>query len=59
MIEQAHISFTELYHADEFQQASSFREQVCLTVNSMRTDHFNIPFSEIAIVFGVSKGTIV
>jgi hypothetical protein len=49
----------QLYHTDEFQQTSSFREQIYLAVDYVRTDGVSISFGEIAILFGVAKGAIV
>jgi hypothetical protein len=49
----------ELSQTDEFQPPSSFHEQLYLTVDYMCTDGLTIPCSKIAIIFGLSKRTIV
>lgn len=52
------ILFTELYHTDEFQEADSFRRQIFLAVEYLRTDGVSFPWSAIGTLFGVSKATV-
>jgi hypothetical protein len=57
--EQAHLAFCEFYNTPEFQSISSFREQISITVDYMRTYGLSIPFSEIGGIFRVSKRTVI
>jgi hypothetical protein len=59
MIQEADIAFCELDNSPEFQGVSCFREQVSLAVDYMRSDGFLIHFSQIVVIFGVSKGIII
>jgi hypothetical protein len=56
---QAHLAFCELYKTPEFQSVSSFRKQISITRDCMRTGGLSIPFSQIAGIFRISKGTII
>jgi hypothetical protein len=57
--EQAHLAFCELYNTTEFQNVSSCRQQITVAVDCMRTDGLSTPFSQIAGIFRVSKGTTI
>jgi hypothetical protein len=56
--EHARCAFSELYNTDEFQAADSFRRQIFLSVDYLRSDRLTIPLSGIGTIFGVSKSTI-
>jgi hypothetical protein len=56
--DEVHNLFTELYNTDEFQRADSFRDQIFLAVEYLRSEEVSIPFSAIGTLFGVSKATI-
>jgi hypothetical protein len=59
MIQEAHLTFCELSKSPEFQGVSCFSEQVSLAVDYMRSDGISIHDSQMAIIFGVYKGTII
>jgi hypothetical protein len=56
--EQARCACSELQNTDEFQAADSFRRRIFLSVDYLRSDGLTIPFSEIGMIFGASKATV-
>jgi hypothetical protein len=57
--DKVHQAFTELCHPEEFQPVDSFRRQVFLAVEYMRSEELMVPFREIGTIFRVLKATIV
>jgi hypothetical protein len=56
--EDAQVLFTKLYNNDHCQSAESFREQVFLPVEYMHSESYRIPYNQIGILFGISKGAV-
>jgi hypothetical protein len=56
--QEVQSTFAEIYSTETFQAAQSFREQIFLAVTYMRGDGRRIPYSQIGIIFGISKGAV-
>jgi hypothetical protein len=52
------VPLTELYNNDQFRSTKSFRGQVFLAAESMHSESYRIPYSQIGIMFGISKGAV-